>query len=157
MFMTILFEWTNIDWIKWMPVEIAVLLFLIILIRIIRRLTRWGPVKISHIKEGVWDYNGTKYRTYYKSNSFENIDKQNEKSHNDNRILLIPPLMDKIIKGNHLATAITMLGHEVILLDHNNVQNLCKNQMNQENNSTDFEKFLLEGSFSSVILFDWSI
>ena len=157
MFMTILFEWINIDWMKWMPVEIAILLFLIILIRIIRRMTRWGPVKISHVKEGEWDYNGIKYSTYYKSSSFEEIDKKNENSQKNDRILLIPPLMDKIIKGNHLATAITMLGHEVIVLDHKNVQNLCKIQMNTENNSTDFEKFLLEGNFSSIILFDWSI
>ncbi|QEE14449.2 hypothetical protein DSAG12_00262 [Promethearchaeum syntrophicum] len=155
--MTILFEWTNIDWIKWMPVEIAVLLFLIILIRIIRRLTRWGPVKISHVKEGVWDYDGKKYHTYYKSNPLENIEKLNEKSHNENKILLIPTLMDKIIKGNHLATAITMLGHEIILLDHKHMHDLCKDQMNSENNSRDFEKFLLEGGFSTVILFDWSI
>ncbi len=157
MFMTILFEWTNIDWMKWMPVEIAVLLFLIFLIRIIRRLTRWGPIKISHIREGTWDYNGTKYHTYYKSNSLENVDKQNEKSHYADRILLIPPLMDKSIKGNHFATAITMLGQEVVILDHKNVQNLCKNQINTENKSTDFEKFLLDGEFSTIILFDWSM
>ena len=155
--MTILFEWTNIDWIKWMPVEIGVLLFLIILIRIIRRLTRWGSIKISHVREGVWDYNGTNYHTYYKSNSVDNIDNQREKSQNIDRILLIPPLMDKIIKGNHLATAITILGHVVIVLNHNNVQDFCKNQINTKNNSIDFEKFLLEGGFSTVILFDWSI
>ncbi len=160
MFMTILFEWTQIDWIKWMPVEIAVLLFLIILIRIIRRLTRWGSIKISHVKEGGWDYNGMKYHTYFKSNSLETVDRteiKSEKSQKIDRILLIPPLMDKIIKGNHLATAITMLGHDVVVLNHNNVQNFCKDQINRNNIKLDFKKFLLEGRFSTIILFDWSI
>ncbi|MHA1475843.1 MAG: hypothetical protein ACTSQ5_11740 [Promethearchaeota archaeon] len=161
--MTILFEWTQIDWIKWMPVEIAVLLFLIILIRIIRRLTRWGSIKISHVREGLWDYNGMKYHTYFKSNSLETVeiaertDRKSEKSQLNNRILLIPPLMDKIIKGNHLATAITMIGHDVVVLNHNNVQDFCKDQINRDNTKLDFEKFLLEGQFSTVIIFDWSI
>ena len=160
MFMTILFEWTQIDWIKWMPVEIAVLLFLIILIRIIRRLTRWGSIKISHVKEGVWDYNGMKYHTYFKSNSVETVDRteiRSEKSQKIDRILLMPPLMDKIIKGNHLATAITMLGHDVVVLNHSNVQNFCKDQLNRDNIKLNFEKFLLDGQFSTIILFDWSI
>ncbi|MHA1563529.1 MAG: hypothetical protein ACTSPA_15615, partial [Promethearchaeota archaeon] len=155
--------WTQIDWIKWMPVEIAVLLFLIILIRIIRRLTRWGSIKISHVREGLWDYNGMKYHTYFKSNSLETVeiaertDRKSEKSQLNNRILLIPPLMDKIIKGNHLATAITMIGHDVVVLNHNNVQDFCKDQINRDNTKLDFEKFLLEGQFSTVIIFDWSI
>lgn len=163
MFMTILFEWTQIDWIKWMPVEIAVLFFLIILIRIIRRLTRWGSVKISHVREGDWDYNGKKYQTYHKSNTLETAektertDKKSDKSQIYNRILLIPPLMDKIIKGNHLATAITMLGHDVVVLNRNNVQDFCKEKINRDNIRSDFEKFLLDGQFSTVILFDWSI
>lgn len=153
MLMTIFFKWTQIDWLKWMPVEIAVLLLLIILIRLIRRLTRWGSIKISHVREGVWDYNGTKYHSYHP-------ERQSEKSQNIDRILLIPPLMDKIIKGNHLATAITMLGQDVIVLNHNHVQNFCKNHKNQtnsENIGSEFEKFLLEGRFSTIILFDWSI
>ena len=160
MFMTILFEWTRIDWIKWMPVEIAVLLFLIISIRIIRRLTRWGSIKISHVREGLWDYNGIKYKTYYKSNPLETADGTDRKSENSqkiDRILLIPPLMDKIKMGNHLATAITMLGHDVIVLDQNNLQDFCKNPKDGKKISVDFEKFLLEGHFSTVILFDWSI
>jgi hypothetical protein len=160
MLMTILFEWTQIDWIKWMPVEIAVLLFLIILIRIIRRMTRWGSVKISHVREGVWDYNGMKYHIYFKSNSLETseiTERKSEKSQKNDRILLIPPLMDKIIKGNHLATAITMLGHDVVVLNHKNIHDFCKDQKNKENIRLDFEKFLLDGQFSTVILFDWSI
>ena len=170
MLITIFFKWTQIDWIKWMPVEIAVLLFLIILIRLIRRLTRWGSIKISHVREGVWDYNGIKYHSYhtsYESNTLETLDNQSEKSqrnnNSNNRILLIPPLMDNIIKGNHLATAITMLGKDVIILNHKNVQNFCKyqtdrkNEENSENIGSEFEKFLLEGRFSTVILFDWSI
>jgi len=163
MLLTILFEWTQIDWIKWMPVEIAVLFFLIILIRIIRRLTRWGSIKISHVREGDWEYNGMKYHTYFKSNTLETAeksdrkDKKSDKSQINNRILLIPPLMDKIIKGNHLATAITMLGHDVVALNHNNVQDFCKDQIKNDNFRLDFEKFLIEGQFSTVILFDWSI
>ena len=164
--MAILFNWTQIDWIKWMPVEIAVLLLLIILIRLIRRLTRWGSIKISHVREGVWDYRGTKYHSYhtsYKSNSLEIVDIQNEKTHknnnnnNNDRILLIPPLMENIIKGNHLATAITMMGQDVIVLNHNDVQDFCKDLKNGENNNINFKNFLLEGRFSTVILFDWSI
>ncbi|MHA1704433.1 MAG: hypothetical protein ACTSWK_19455, partial [Promethearchaeota archaeon] len=163
MLLTILFEWTQIDWIMWMPVEIAVLLFLIILIRIIRRLTRWGSVKISHVKEGDWDYNGKKYHTYHKSNTLETAEitegteRKKEKSKINDRILLIPPLMDKIIKGNHLATAITMLGHDVVIFNHNNVLDFCKDQINRDSNRLNFEKFLLDGQFSTVILFDWSI
>jgi len=163
MIMTILFEWTQIDWIKWMPVEIAVLLFLIILIRTIRRLTRWGSVKVSHVRQGIWEYDGMKYHTFYKSNNIETAeitegtDRKSEKSQINNRILLIPPLMDKIIKGNHLATAITMLGHDVVVLNHKNVQDFCKDQINNDKTKLDFEKFLLAGQFSTVILFDWSI
>ncbi len=160
MFLTILFKWTEIDWIKWMPVEVAVLLFLIISIRIIRRLTRWSSIKISHVREGLWDYNGIKYHSYYKSNPLETVDRTERKSENsqkNDRILLIPPLMDKIKMGNHLATAITMLGHDVIVLDRNKVLDFCKNNEDGEKIGLDFEKFLLEGHFSTVILFDWSI
>ena len=71
MLIMILFQWVQIDWIKWMPVEIAVLLGLIIIIRIMRRLTRWGPVRISHVTEGLWDYSGKSFRIYKKSNPFE--------------------------------------------------------------------------------------
>ncbi len=160
MFLTILFKWIEIDWFKWMPVEIAVLLFLIILIRIIRRLTRWGSIKISHVREGEWDYNGIKYHTYYKSNPLETVENTERKSENSpryDRILLIPPLMDNIKMGNHLATAITMLGHDVVLLDKNNVQDFCRNQIDGAKFSSNFEKFLIDAHFSTVILFDWSI
>ena len=56
-----------------------------------------------------------------------------------------------------------MLGQDVIVLNHNNVQDFCKDQTNREKNEnsenigSEFEKFLLEGRFSTVILFDWSI
>ena len=86
MFLTILFKWTEIDWIKWMPVEVAVLLFLIISIRIIRRLTRWGSIKISHVREGLWDFNGIKYHSYYKSNPLETVDRTEIKCENSQKI-----------------------------------------------------------------------
>ena len=178
MLIMILFQWVQIDWIKWMPVEIAVLLGLIIIIRIMRRLTRWGPVRISHVTEGLWDYSGKSFRIYKKSNPFEpeyqEKHKSIEKTENNEidskekkkngKILLIPPVpptpnAKRFEKGNHVATAIAMLGHDVIILNPKNLQNFFMKHDNghESKSGLDFGRFLVDGDFSMVVLFDWAI
>jgi hypothetical protein len=110
-------EWFQIDYLTVLPIFLLIILGIIILLRIIRRLTRWGPVEVSHIR--------------IEQTHIENIELEIYKPIQPNEatktIIFVPPLSLFKPRRNHIATALALYNFNVILLTPQFISQLDKN------------------------------
>ncbi len=170
------FQWEQIDWEKWMPVEVGVLLILILLIRILRRWRRWGPVKVSHVSQEKWTLGGYSGDIYYNrlQNNFlnpkinteilKNAELHTNSEHtspnsdiikNSPRILYISPLSFNKKKHHPIPTSLAIMGFDVLCLTPSEYYRIIRFELSPH---TYFQELITTYSVQSVICFDhaWS-
>ncbi len=117
------FEWQRIDWIKWMPIEVLVLLGLIILIRFLRWIFRWGPVSSSHLQKDRYQIGEFTLYKYQKVQE-NTIETPASQLNMNPSILFIPPLTAQFKDFDHLAGALALTGFPVLVLSPSNLRKI---------------------------------
>ena len=60
-------DWFHLDWMDVLPIILVTLLIIILTLRLMRRLTRWGPTDISHIGSETISFGEQLFRKYFHS------------------------------------------------------------------------------------------
>lgn len=172
------FSWQNIDWVKWMPLEVLALLMLIGLIRIIRRLNRWKSINVSHVQIDSIPF----LDTYLIQYSYKTIDLEinsnhkplaiipsksqgNNKNRNDTEgsaikkknnkcLLYIPSLGGFSNRSNFLPKSFSLLGYNVIEIPRGKIKYYI------DANQTQFEEinlFFERNHINVIVCFDFMI
>ncbi len=158
----LLFDWSRIDWIKWMPYEILFLLFLIIILRIIRRSQRWGPIQLNNIDTQNFVFDQVHIPCHLK-NSFSELPQniiiskksvKNYSSSNTKRLLFIPPIFARIDDKYVLSVSLAQLDWDIITISFKNLKKILNTTKNP---SEQLAKLLAQLEISTIILFDYSI
>lgn len=157
------FQWERIDWIKWMPVEVGVLLVLIIFIRLLRRFRRWNRVETSHVSISNWqlgNFSGNLYQNQLNPNfpseipvpkhSREPIKNPSEKK----SILLISPVQASAKVESLMASSLALAGSSVFSISPKKFYKIIGDPLHAGNFFTDFIK---KYSVKTVVLFDHAI
>jgi hypothetical protein len=157
------FQWTEIDWLKWMPVELAGLLFLILVIRGLRRRNRWKNVEVSHVDEGNIDFKGEKYLLYTQIipilahskplNPENKVVDDHTPSLSNKRLLYIQPLSGWTFKNDVFPKSISLLGFDVMVMTRNNLGQFLEDT---SFNHALFHEFLRKFNIEYIISFDYS-
>ena len=150
----VIFEWAQFDWIKAMPIEVGILVFLIIVIRILRRNFRWGATQVSHVHSEKITYLDFSMIRYQK---ILDPDAQSESEPQNSRLLLVPPLSSDKQKNYHLAQALTLLGWDVYQANAGLLHNLTRENAEESNSEPRFIGFMEKFAFSAVVAFDYGI
>jgi hypothetical protein len=150
----LLVQWFIIDWITVLPIIIGILLLVILLMRTIRRLSRWGPVHVSHVQEDILDFLEDHIPIYRKVYPLDPLHPEMiPESINHQKIIYIPSLFAWIKHGNHVASALAVLGYDVVVLFPNQLAKWSKN----EGLSEKLKVFFNEIRPKAVIAFDYAI
>ena len=162
----VFFQWEQIDWEKWMPVEVGALLMLILLLRVMRRWQRWGPVKVSHVSQEKWTFGGYSGEMYFNRMDTNFLKPQNnleiqkkclnsELTKESPRILYIYPLSFNRKKNHLIPTSLAVMGFDVLCLTPSDFYRIIRLDPSPH---TYFQKLVTTYSVQSVICFDhaWS-
>lgn len=169
----LLFQWETIDWEKWMPLEVAVLLVLILFIRILRRFRRWSAVRSSHVSVTPWDWNSISGYRYIRQldpsfpfklaekktgeiviKQFESSSINPSEGRSTTQILYIHSLCFHRPKYHPIPSSLALMGHNVISLTPSAFYSLISEKDNAENN---FFMFLQHQNISTIIAFDHAL
>jgi hypothetical protein len=148
----VIFEWAQFDWIKAMPIEVGILVFLIIVIRLLRRNFRWGATQVSHIH-----LENITYLNFPLSRYIKISDPDNQNDAQPRRLLLVPPLSSDKQKNYHLAQAIALLGWDVYQANSNLLHHLTHFPVEDSNSQIGLAAFMDHYGFTAAILFDYAI
>ena len=91
-------DWYQINWMAYMPIFIGLFLIVILFLRILRKLTRWAPIGVSHVAVGIIEFQNEQFILYHhqnpKSDNDSDLPPQLNPNYipNPNSIFLIPPL-----------------------------------------------------------------
>ncbi|MHA1777428.1 MAG: hypothetical protein ACTSWC_11685 [Promethearchaeota archaeon] len=157
------FQWERINWVKWMPVEVGVLLILILFIRLLRRYRRWNQVEISHVKKSVWkwqEYCGNFYENQINLQFSKNIPielsspKIEGNSLKNHHLLFIPPVQGSLRVESVMASSLAICGISVWSIP----PKIFYKILAHPNHAREFFlQFIEEHSIDTVILFDHAI
>ena len=143
-------QWLQVDWFTIQLVLFALLTGLIIILRLIRRFTRWREVKTSEIRKEVVQSNRLNLTKYFPP--------FNNSSHRvkENRILFISPLSYFSCIRYYLPQSLSLLGFEVFLLSSKEILQTY-HKSNNNNIKMEFGKIIKDLSIKHIIIFDWVI
>lgn len=159
------FSWVDIDWIKWMPLEVLVLAILIFIIRILRRTFRWKNIQISRTfkeKKGtnigeITIYGQQEVNLALSTNDsiFKNysITLRTSPQKQAKKILYIPGLTGFSKHSNFLPQSCTLLGYDVLQITPNQFSIL---QIEYHQDPDSFFRFLSKENIHIVICFDYA-
>ncbi len=150
-------NWYQINWMAYMPIFIGLFLIVILFLRILRKLTRWAPIGVSHVAVGIIEFQNEQFILYHhqnpKSDNDSDLPPQLNPNYipNPNSIFLISPLTVQRRDQYPLAVSIAITGRDVILP--------AKDQFFSWNDVTHqkFPSFLDHFNISSIIAFDYAI
>jgi hypothetical protein len=153
----IFIEWYHTDWNLYLPVIIGIILIVILFLRILRRLTRWGPVSVSHVIKQKIEFQNTTITIYQHqipsetNNNESGIENLDPASLGKN-LLLIPPLSVNGEHNYHLAVSLAITGWKVVVLTPNQVNHI----INIDNLEL-FNQMIQEFNITKAIIFDYAI
>lgn len=159
------FSWVEIDWVKWMPVEVLVLFIMIFLIRILRRTYRWKNIEVSHTSQfkkttpfgefTVYNQQDVNLSKLNLNSNFEDYSIEIEAFplKTENRILYIPGLSGFSRRSNFVQQSLSLLGYEVIEVTPKQFYKLA---LSFKKDPTAFSTFLLQENIKTIIGFDYS-
>ncbi len=159
----IYFNWVDINWHFWMPVQIAVVVFLILLLRFLRRQHRWGAVGVSHVHMEEWGLENQSLSCYVKTSpnldenpfSPKDIPQYNPSDHRSTpKILLFTPLFAITQKKNYLATSLALFGFDVITISSKQIRSLFSSPTKSP---LTLKKLIQELHITSIVAFDYAI
>jgi hypothetical protein len=160
----IMLQWYQIDWVIWLPVILLILLGVILLLRILRRLTRWGSVNTTNIKCFVKTFEGGKYAKYIlqfdcceEISSTEPASTKNNLSNSSKNVLIIPPLGVKGEKNYHLAMALAINKWDVLVLSPRLALNWVENKPTSTKLKSNLTRYIKSNHISHIILFDYAM
>jgi hypothetical protein len=149
----ILVNWYRIDWFVWLPVILGILFLVMVILRIIRWKTRWGPIQISHVQESIIEFEGDQITCY--SYTLPSNGQPNSSDDLKNKVCLyVPPLGVKAEKSDLWATSIAMLGWTVLALDQRHIQKWLCNSMKDK---TILQRLIIQHKISHIVMFDYAI
>jgi hypothetical protein len=150
----LLVEWYRIDWFVWLPVILLVLLVVILVLRIIRRVTRWGPVEISHVQEIVTQFEEDNISTYIKNSPENQNPKENSSVQQSTGVIFIPSLLQKGEKRDIIVSSLALLHSPIFVLTPSHVRKWLIEEASPEKKLL---RLIKEKSIRSIIVFDYAI
>jgi len=140
-------DWFHVDWFTWLPFFLGLIVIVIFILRLVRLLTRWSPIEVSHVKEYSENIEGDIIRIYQRINPDQSSIKTTQ---NPYAILLIPPQSVKGAKKYHLAVALAATGRKIYVL----TPQLITNWMQTNTFSLKLANLLKNQNITSGIVFD---
>src|SRR6056297_519068 len=140
----LLIQWFQVDWIKIQWIMFGIFIALIALIRIVRRLTRWGSLKNNQVSCETNTFGGLNYEKY---------SRQNHSTNTLPNTCVITPLSKRGKKNYFLGVSLAQLGTKVFVFDSENALALLNMSKTSVKNIREFAKQHKIGTF---VVFDWA-
>jgi hypothetical protein len=152
--------WFQIDWMVVLPIILGILLACIIILRIIRRLTRWNNSEVSHVAVSEYILGEDRIPLYEYRLPIDQTQVQNRPPNiptlnttNMPTLVFFPPNPTKNYWQHPVAVALALLGYRILLVSPKNILNWIQQGFWE----TKIQEIFAIPSITTVLAFDYSM